>query len=955
MRPALEAARHQPTEHRVGADLDEGPDPGRVHGLDLLHEAHPSGDRGCELGPALLGARVRIGARVGPGVWRRAHVRVHRAARARPLDLGQGTLEGRDRAGDHRRVKGRRDTQGHDPKPSGAEGYLGALDRPARAREHDLLGAVVVGDHDLRVAVLGERDLDRLELPTDRDHRPRLARVSAGRSHELAPGPGHSHRSLEVEHAPGRQGRDLAQAVPTHGVGLHAHALEQGHQSQAGHGDRRLGPLRGRELGFPLGLVLGIEGRGREHACAQGLARLTALAQPQGRRPVPALADRGEGLDRGAGHAHVLAALTREQKCHAPDLARAAVVAGAPRRGEARRARGVGLDSREAGVDLSELGVQIGEVVGDHGEAVGRLGSETQLSLPGQVAQRCRGGLRVRSSSEFDAQAPTQGAHARAQLGEVGPVQQHQLAAQGSNPGRRRVGAPVLLQGRMEVGAAEPERAHARAPRLVAGVDPRSGLGVEVQGAAIWIELEPGVGRVDLDRRRQHLVVQRHHGLDEPSRARGRLGVTDLALDGPEGHAARGRLGLGEHGPRRLKLRQITGRGPGPVGLDQLDRARAVSRRSVGPSQGLHLPLGARRVDALGPAVGARADALEHRVDRVAIALRVGEALEGEHAHALAQQGAVGVVRERPAVAAEREGAGLAEAHVHEDVVEGVDAPSDHHVRAPGLELEHTHLHGGQRARASGIEDHVGPAQVQAAGDPPGHHVAEHPGEGALLPGDVAGQDPLAHRLDDRAVEARRAHRPDEARELEAPRHMTHELGRRGDPQDHADALARGAVEALAQGVLEHPLGDDQRQQLGRVGRRQGVRRHAEVHGRERNLPEVAAAGRVDLVLGPGLGVVEILGQPVGRGDIRDQVSARDDVVPKVLGRGRGGEQGSQANHGHRGHAGLIRRQIKHRKLVQRSGRGRKSKAAAGRSTPMLRTCWARVKTAAPSSKLRAI
>src|SRR5262249_44466008 len=40
---------------------------------------------------------------------------------------------------------------------------------------------------------------------------------------------------------------------------------------------------------------------------------------------------------------------------------------------------------------------------------------------------------------------------------------------------------------------------------------------------------------------------------------------------------------------------------------------------------------------------------------------------------------------------------------------------------------------------------------------------------------------------------------------------------------------------------------------------------------------------------------------------------------------------------------------------AHRSGLGRKSNAAAGTGTPWLRSCWARVITAAPSMRLRAI
>ena len=82
----------------------------------------------------------------------------------------------------------------------------------------------------------------------------------------------------------------------------------------------------------------------------------------------------------------------------------------------------------------------------------------------------------------------------------------------------------------------------------------------------------------------------------------------------------------------------------------------------------------------------------DHGVDLVAVALGVLEAAEREHRHALAEDGAVGLVGERPAVAAPREGRRLREAHEHQDVVEGVDAAGDHHVGFAEIELRQADL-----------------------------------------------------------------------------------------------------------------------------------------------------------------------------------------------------------------------------------------------------------------------
>ena len=175
--------------------------------------------------------------------------------------------------------------------------------------------------------------------------------------------------------------------------------------------------------------------------------------------------------------------------------------------------------------------------------------------------------------------------------------------------------------------------------------------------------------------------MQRHHGLEQAAGARRALGVPDLRLDRAE------RAPLPVRAPRfvedlaqRGELGDITGFGPGAVRFHEPDRFRTVAGSLIRATKGFGLADRARRVDALGPAVRRRADAADHRVDPVAIALGVVETLQREHREPFAQHGAVRLVGEGTAVAGRRERGDLGEAHEHEDVVEGVDAAGDHHV-----------------------------------------------------------------------------------------------------------------------------------------------------------------------------------------------------------------------------------------------------------------------------------
>ena len=91
-----------------------------------------------------------------------------------------------------------------------------------------------------------------------------------------------------------------------------------------------------------------------------------------------------------------------------------------------------------------------------------------------------------------------------------------------------------FLEHAVEIAAAEAEGADARAPADAGrSGQPRPLLGVDVERRLARGQRPRAA--VDLDRRRQHLVMQRQRRLDQPGGARGRLGVADLRLDRAEG------------------------------------------------------------------------------------------------------------------------------------------------------------------------------------------------------------------------------------------------------------------------------------------------------------------------------------------------------------------------------------------------------------------------------------
>ena len=182
----------------------------------------------------------------------------------------------------------------------------------------------------------------------------------------------------------------------------------------------------------------------------------------------------------------------------------------------------------------------------------------------------------------------------------------------------------VLLHDDVEVGPAEAEGAHAGDPGLAVGDLPLAQLGVDRERRGRPVDVR--VGPLEVQARRQHLVVQGERGLEDARRPRGALQVADVGLHGPQRDRA----------PGELRPRERLGEA---ADLDDVahacGRAVALHERALGGRQArvapraLHGEALADRVgrgDALAPAVARPSDAAHDRVDAVAVALGVARA-----------------------------------------------------------------------------------------------------------------------------------------------------------------------------------------------------------------------------------------------------------------------------------------------------------------------------------------
>ena len=535
-----------------------------------------------------------------------------------------------------------------------------ALDRVGRAADDRLAVAVDVGDDD--VAVDGADD--PLDLGQRAEHRGHRAVVPHRQvRHLAAAGADGLERGVEGQ----RTGRDeravLAEAVAHHHVGVHAVGGEQPGQREVGREHGRLGDLGLQQLllqrrdGF--GVVAVDEDVGGQRAPEQ-----------RGHDPVGL----GEGLgdDRlrarsALEHVDVLRALAGVEE---GDLGRRAAadedalwrsifhMAGAPER---KALDGLASLRREVG--------GVGVVDGDPHRGAARAGSGAASGGVQPVAASattCSSwATTAASSAPPTTRAPRSGGRDDpadvAAPADAGTVTLDLVTCADANV-RGAVahgGGPGTCSSRTTWKLVPPKpKALTPARRTPPGGSGQSRSSVLTRNGD-GVPVDVGVGVAEVQAGREHLLVQRHDDLEQAGGAGGGLEVADVGLDRAERDRA-GR-GTGRRRPRSgAELGGVADAGRGAVRLDRGRRSPGRRRRCPGPLDGEPLPDRVGCGDALALAVAGAAEAEEHRVDPVTVALGVGEPLEHEQRRTFAHDEAVGAGVEGPG-AGGREGTDLAE------------------------------------------------------------------------------------------------------------------------------------------------------------------------------------------------------------------------------------------------------------------------------------------------------
>ena len=298
-----------------------------MHRADHLHKTHRRADLSLEA----LSDRVGVVGGVGPG----AHIGKSLALQVTKSLLAKKRTEGRRRVGHNRGVEGGGHRQANKGDELLVEEALGGLNRLHRARDHDLSGAVIIGDHD--VCVASAQNL--AELVGRHAHRAHRAACGGGSlSHQLAATRGNVEHGGGVKGAGGLQRADLSVGVAGDHIGLESQGLQHRLAGQAVGADGRLGPLRLAQRKL-LGLFLFFAKRRR---------RKHLMVQPQRCGGIPDLAGAIKGHRQIGTHAHVLTSLTRVQK---GDLALGARTLARPHPGKIEVDR-LGVEVRQRPRDL---------------------------------------------------------------------------------------------------------------------------------------------------------------------------------------------------------------------------------------------------------------------------------------------------------------------------------------------------------------------------------------------------------------------------------------------------------------------------------------------------------------------------------------------------------------------------------------------------------------------------
>ena len=513
-----------------------------------------------------------------------------------------------------------------------------------------------------------------------------------------------------------------------------------------------------------------------------------------------------------------------------------------------------------ASVAAAELLRGVREVVGDDEKTV------LERAAAGLQRERDIGEREVRVSAEKLREL----AGHRLQR-EAGFRREHDELRAGNGRGFRRDGR--FLDHDVRVRAADAEGADARPARMRGGF-PLGELRHDAEGRVG--EVDAGIRFLEMQARGNLRVAERERGLDQAGDARGGFEVAEIGLRGAEQAGAVRLAGRTECFGQRGDLDGIAERRGGAVRLHVADGVGGHARERVGQRDDLGLSVHARRGEAdLAAAVVIHGRTFDHRVNRIAVGERIGEAFQNDDTAAVAEDGAARVGIEGAAVTV-----GAGDRAFLIEVTAGLresdrDAAGERGVALVAEERIDGLRDRDERSAARGLHGDARAAQIEA--------VAEFCGEVVLV---RAGDERVAADLKLR----------DELRERAGLRaDVVEEVGIQAGAREDADAAAE--ARGIEGGVLQRVPGTFEKDAVLRVGQLGVARGEAEKRGVEFvGIGQRAAGANVVRVCDGG--GIEAGGEQFLVGETGDRLGAGAQVLPQLADIARAGKTAGEADDG---------------------------------------------------------
>ena len=271
----------------------------------------------------------------------------------------------------------------------------------------------------------------------------------------------------------------------------------------------------------------------------------------------------------------------------------------------------------------------------------------------------------------------------------------------------------------MGVGAAVAEAVQHGGARTIAAPLPSLGCRGDLERRVGGIDQR--VQPVEMQLAGNGRMAHRQHDLDQADHARCRRGMPDMGLRTAQQAEMPFPGEASERPGQSIRFDDIAERRAGPMGFDVADRVGRDAEPLIGLADQRFLRRAVGRRDAVAGAVLVHAGSDDGRMNRIAIAQRIVQALQHHDGDGFRHHRAVGLGREGVASPSGRQHADLQKIEELGVVEVGADAAGQRHRRLAAAQALTRQMQRHGPRGAAGVHDHGGAAQIQEVGEPCSH------------------------------------------------------------------------------------------------------------------------------------------------------------------------------------------------------------------------------------------